>query len=183
MASGPHHRPSRTWATSLAPKRRKEMDRRHHQWLGTTLGLSENESPRRDGLRLLAAPVHPRNGHGQAPVRYGRARRNTPPVHRPTTAAGSGSSFFACVTEKIFALRGLLRAGWRTKLIASPGEPSLAHRTLPRLVAVLALGARSSNVLHRNHSACESPDCPLSQYVIKWGFTAISESTSCLRRI
>jgi hypothetical protein len=55
---------------------------------------------------------------------------------------------------------------------------------LPRLVAVLALGlARGSNVLHRNHSACESPDCPLSQYVIKWGFTAISESTSCLRRI
>src|SRR5262249_7416388 len=44
------HRPSRTWATSLAPKRRKEMDRRHHQRFGTAMGLSEDESPRRDGL-------------------------------------------------------------------------------------------------------------------------------------
>jgi len=33
----------RTSATSLAPKRRKEMDRRHHQRFGTAMGLSEDE--------------------------------------------------------------------------------------------------------------------------------------------
>ncbi len=88
------------------------------------------------------------------------------------------SSFFVRITKKVFALRGLLGAGWRTKLIATPGEPSLAYRTLPRLVAVLALGfARTSNVLHRPDSpkppavyrgragrlVRRSPDCEFSQ--------------------
>jgi hypothetical protein len=88
------------------------------------------------------------------------------------------SSFFVRITKKIFALRGLLGACWRTKLIATPGEPSLAYRTLPRLVAVLALGfARTSNVLHRPDSpkppavyrgragrlVRRSPDCEFSQ--------------------
>src|SRR5215471_20855441 len=42
VASGPHHRPSRTSATNLAPKRRKEMDRRHDQRFGIAMGLSED---------------------------------------------------------------------------------------------------------------------------------------------
>ena len=35
---------------SLAPKRRKEMDRRYHQRFEATMGLSEDEGSRRDGL-------------------------------------------------------------------------------------------------------------------------------------
>ena len=41
VASGFHLRPSRTSTTGLAPRCGTEMDRRHHQRFGTTLGLSE----------------------------------------------------------------------------------------------------------------------------------------------
>jgi hypothetical protein len=42
VASGYRPRPSRTAASSVAPVRRTEMDLGHHQWFGTTLGLSED---------------------------------------------------------------------------------------------------------------------------------------------
>src|SRR6516225_9948633 len=54
VASDFHHRPSRTSAASLAPKRRKEMDGRHHQRFGTTMDLSESEGSRRAALDLAA---------------------------------------------------------------------------------------------------------------------------------
>src|SRR5262249_46160186 len=53
VASGFHHRPSRTSATSLAARRRTEMDQRHHHRFGATMGLSEDKSPRRGGLNLI----------------------------------------------------------------------------------------------------------------------------------
>ena len=40
VASGFHLRPSRPSTTGMAPTCRTEMDRRHHQRFGTTLGLS-----------------------------------------------------------------------------------------------------------------------------------------------
>jgi hypothetical protein len=42
VASRYRLRPSRTAASSVAPVRRTEMDLGHHQWFGTTLGLSED---------------------------------------------------------------------------------------------------------------------------------------------
>src|SRR6516164_8615687 len=47
VASGPHHRPSRTSATSSAPRGRKKMDQRYQQRFGTAMGLSEDEGSRR----------------------------------------------------------------------------------------------------------------------------------------
>src|SRR5207237_9563017 len=53
VASGFHHRPMGTSATSLAPKRRKEMDRRHRQRFGIGMDLSEGEGSRRNRLNLV----------------------------------------------------------------------------------------------------------------------------------
>src|SRR6516225_3230092 len=79
VASGFHLRPSRTSTTGLAPRCGTEMDRRHHQRFGTTLGLSEGEGSRR--VRLNSAAVFMED----APLQWDslRVSRKLGPVHTP----------------------------------------------------------------------------------------------------